>query len=377
MTRRPVGSIRWRKDGVARVELSAGRDPLTGKRNRMSVEVHGTPADAERALAKMLLDIGQLPSGRAMTVREYLDNLYKPSLDGRVRKETRIGYVEKLDNHVIPKLGEMMLAKLEPYVLDRWRDDLVGKMSGTAASNVYRTFSAALNKAVKWRLIDANPLKAVDPPRKKPREIDTLTADEVISYLKAFRGHAIEPVVIVALATGLRPCEVYALTWADIDLGEQTVVVHRGLHQRKSEVWFEPPKSDRSHRTVSLPAWSVEALRPLRGIGPLVSDSQGHMAPTAIARLYKRQVHAESLRYVPMRDLRHTHATLMLEAGVDVVVLSRRLGHSTVSITDQYYLRPKQSSDQAAADAFGKLLASSSGKASKASAGVKKMNVNK
>jgi hypothetical protein len=149
MSRRPVGSIRWRKDGVARVELSAGRDPITGKRNRMSIEVHGTEADAERALAKMLLDIGQLPSGRAMTVREYLDNLYKPSLDGRVRKATRIGYEAKLDAHVTPKLGNIKLTELEPYVLDAWRDDLLKKMSGRSALHVYRAFSTALHRAVK------------------------------------------------------------------------------------------------------------------------------------------------------------------------------------------------------------------------------------
>ena len=80
---------------------------------------------------------------------------------------------------------------------------------------------------------------------------------------------------------------------------------------------------------------------------------------------------SEGLRYVPLRDLRHTHATLMLEAGVDVVVVSRRLGHSTVAITDTHYLRTKRSADQAAASAFDTMLAAASGKASQAAAGGK------
>lgn len=372
MSRRPVGSIRWRAPGHARVELTHGRDPITGKRRRMSEEVHGSEADAERVLAQMLLSIGELPSGRALTVKAYLDDLYLPWLEGRVRKSTRHGYKLKLEQHVIPKLGDVLLRELEPYVLDRWRDELLTKMSGRSALHVYRAFSTALTRAVKWRFLKSNPLAAVDPPRAKIRDLDTLTAKEALAYLKAFQGHELEAMVIVALATGLRCCELYALTWADLDLGEATVSVHRGLHQRKSEVWFEPPKSDRSHRLVSLPGWAVEALKPLRGIGPLAVADGAHMTPTAIARAYRRQALAAKLRYLPMRDLRHTHATLMLEAGVDVVVVSRRLGHSTVAITDQHYLRPKRSADQAAADAFGNLMASAGGKSDLASVGVLK-----
>ena len=360
MSRRPVGAIRWRAPGIARVELQAGHDPVTGKPRRMSRTVHGTDADAERALAAMLLEIGRLPSGGKMTVREFLDNIYKPALEARVRKSTRHGYEAKLDAHVLPALGELPLANLEPYVLDRWRDALIGKMSGRSALHVYRVFSTALNRAVRWRLITNNPLDAVDPPRARVRDMEVLTAKQALDYLKAFQGHVVQPIVIVAIATGLRPCELYALTWQDVDLASAEVTVRRGLHQRKQDAWFEPPKSDRSHRTVTLPAWAVDALKPLRGLGPLVADPQGfegHMRPTDVSRHYRRHAKASKLAYVPLRDLRHTHATLMLEAGVDIVVVSRRLGHSTVAITDLHYLRPKRSADKAAADAFGKLLA--------------------
>lgn len=358
MSRRRLGAIRERSPGVFRVELTAGFDPITGKVRRFSETVHGSDIDAERALARMLLDVGRMPAGRHLSVREFIDDLYKPWLEDRVRKMTRLGYESKLDKHVLPKLGDVVLGELEPYVLDRWRDGLLSKMSGRSALHVYRVFSAALNRAVKWRLIPVNPLAAVDPPRAGVRDLETLSADEALGYLEAFKGHVLEPIVVVALGTGLRPCELAALSWSDIDLAEAEVKVSRGLHERKGEVWIEAPKSDRSHRTVSLPEWCVVLLRPLRALGPLAPHSGTHMPPTMISRLYRAQVASKSLRYVPIRDLRHTHATLLLEAGVDLVVVSRRLGHSTIAITDAHYLRPKRSSDQAAAAALGVLFQS-------------------
>lgn len=322
----------------------------------MSKTIEGSEVAAERALAAMLIEIGEMPSVHDLSVRSFIDDLYKPWLEGHVRRVTRVGYESKLDLWVLPKLGDVRLADLEPYVLDRWRDDLVAKLSGRSALHVYRAFSTALARAVRWRLIKSNPLAAVDPPRASLRDLDTLTAKEALAYLKAFSGHVLEPIVIVAIATGLRPCELYALQWSDLDLAAAELRVSRGMHERKSEVWYEEPKSVRSKRVVSLPAWAVEALKPLRGLGPLVVDSGAPMRPTAVARVYRKFVASKDLRYVPLRDLRHTHATLLLEAGVDVVVVSRRLGHSTIAITDQHYLRPKRSADQAAADAFGALF---------------------
>lgn len=325
----------------------------------MSETVHGSEADAERALARMLLDIGKMASGGNMTLGQYLEDLYIPRMKKQVRRSTAVGYESKLRQHVIPKIGQVTLSDLNAWTLEGWRDDLLDKMSGQSALHVFRVLSRALTKAVAWHRLEVNPMKSVEAPRARLRDFDTLGADEAVKYLKAFTGHILEPVVGIAVATGLRPCELYALAWLDIDLKAGEVTVKRGLHERKSESWFEPPKSERSHRTVSLPGWAVELLKPLRGIGPLVpgDGAEGHARPTEISRMYRKHAQAKKLRYVPLRDLRHTHATLMLEAGVDVVVVSRRLGHSNVTITDKHYLRPKRSSDQAAADKFGQLLA--------------------
>ena len=361
MSRRALGSIRWLSDGVARVEIQNGYDRVTGKPRRLSKTVHGTEADAERALARLLLEIGKLPAGKSLTFGDYFRDLYKPRLEKSVRKSTRRGYVAKIERHVLPRFENVKLEELEPYVLEDWLSELEAKMSGQSALHVYRALNTSLNRAVKWKLLASNPLRAIDAPRADERDLDVLSAKEALAYLEAFRGHELEALIVLSIATGFRPCELYGLEWRDVDLTAKEVRCERGRHQLDGEIYLEDPKSKRSRRVVSLSDWSIEALRPLRGFG-LVSP----LSPAQISYRYRKHVREKELRYLPLRDLRHSHATLLLEAGVEIALVSRRLGHSTIAITDKHYLRPKRSADRKTADAFGELLALESGKSSKA-----------
>jgi len=357
LSRRTLGSIRWLSEGVARVEIQSGYDRVTGKPRRISKVVRGSEADAERALARLTLEIGKLPAGKSLTFGDYFRDLYKPRLEKSVRKSTRRGYVAKIEGHVLPRFDNVKLEDLEPYVLEDWLSDLSAKMSAQSALHVYRALNTSLNRAVKWKLLVANPLRAVDPPKVDERELDVLDAREALAYLEAFRGNELEALIVLSIATGFRPCELYGLEWKDVDLGEKEVRCERGRHQLDGEVYLEDPKSKRSRRVVSLPDYAVEALRPLRGFG-LVTP----LTPAQIVYRYRKHVREKELRYLPLRDLRHSHATLLLEAGVEIALVSRRLGHSTIAITDKHYLRPKRSADRKSADSFGELLALARGK---------------
>lgn len=352
MSRRAVGSIRWLRDGVARVEVASGYHPVTGKRRRLSEVVHGSERDAEAALARLLLAIGKVPEAD-VTVRQYLEGMYLPHVRKRVRARTADGYRSKLETHVIPVLGSTRLAALTPYQLDAWLDGVAG--SPRTRLHAYRVLSAALNAAVRWRLLDHSPLRAVEPPKVGRKRPETLSADEARQYLDAFAGHSLEPLIILALAAGLRRSELAALTWADIDLGAATVRVERGHHDHGGEVLVEPPKSWTSARTVSLPSWAVDALRPLRGLGPIVVEDGQAMPPKHVTAIYRREVDRRGLRHVQLKNLRHTHACLLLDAGVDLYTVSRRLGHSTVAVTEAYYVTPGEDADRRAADALGGL----------------------
>ncbi|NLE21342.1 MAG: tyrosine-type recombinase/integrase, partial [Actinobacteria bacterium] len=124
------------------------------------------------------------------------------------------------------------------------------------------------------------------------------------------------------------------------------------LHDHKGEVLEELPKSVTSARSVALPAWAVTCLKPLRGLGPLVTEDGEPMRPWRISWLYERRVREAELRRVQFKNLRHSHACLLLDAGVDLYTVSRRLGHSTVAVTESHYVRPSERADRAAAEAL-------------------------
>lgn len=335
MSRRSTGSITQKRPGVWRVVVSVGRDPITGKRARMVRTVEGTKRQAERELAGMLVDAGSPGAARSsLTVETYLLGHYLPSL--QVRRRTADGYESKIRVHVLPYLGRVKLSALTAYDVARWQQKL--EQAGVGAHtrrHAYRVLRQALRRAMKLGLVTHDVGEAVDPPRLPDRELEVLDVQTFNAYLDAFAGHELEALVVLAGATGMRRSELAGLTWSDVDLDEATVRVERGKHETAGgHVWIEPPKSKRSRRTIDLPSWAVEALRPLRGVGEITA-----LSPLEITRAYRQHVEACGLPYVPLRDLRHTHATLLLEAGAPLDVVSRRLGHSGTAITDQVYVR--------------------------------------
>lgn len=354
--RRDLGTIRETSPGTWVVQASLGRDPVSGKRRRPTRTVRGSRREAERALARIYAEAGAV-DGAAITLREYLDSMYLPHLRERVKSgELRIrtvdGYAEKLDAYVVPVLGSKKLTGLRPYDLDRWLAGLSDKgLSPRTRLHAYRVLSTALVTAVRWRLMPSNPLAAVTAPSVKRTAPVVLSASQANDYLDAFKGHELEPIVAIALGIGLRRSELCALEWSDIDMKTGTVSITKGRHERGCKVWTEPPKSENSRRIVVLPKWALETIRPYVGLGPIV----GALTPDQVSTRYRKHVTDSGLPWCPLKNLRHSYATIALASGVDLAVVSRILGHSTIAITDGFYLAPGLEAYVKAAEKMGEL----------------------
>ena len=375
---RHSGHIRERSPGAFELRYSLGTDPATGKRRVATVTLRGSRKEAERELRRLLraLDTREHVDPSRITVREWLST-WLDATRAEVAPKSAERYSEIVNNFLAPALGNLQLAKLAAvYIQDAYngwasggrRDGKAGGLAPLTRRHIHRILSSALARAVEQQLIARSPCDVFRKrlPKVERREMATLTAEQSARLLAAVRHSHIYWPVLIALATGARRGEVLAIRWRNVDLDRRTVRIVESLEQTQSGLRFKSPKTDRA-RAVTLPSFTVDELRRLKqeqaesllmlGVRqtgdtlvcarrdgePLQPQSLTHEFPRFLARL-------KDFPRVRFHDLRHSHATQLLLAGVHPKVAQERLGHSTVTTTLDLYSHVTATMQEDAAD---------------------------
>jgi integrase len=330
-----------------------------GKRKSFSETFKGTKSEAEKQLTKKLgaLDNGTLNTNSKQTLNEYLDLWLETIAKPRLHRRTFGDYKDLMRLHVRDSLGSIKLSDLKAIHIQKLYGELQTekKLAARRVRYVHAVLSSALRKAVELDILSRNVAKLVQLPKQTKKEMDVLTEDECGLFLDALKGERLETMFSLALATGLRPEEYLALQWKDVDFDKQTASVRRAvIRLPKSKWYFSEPKTKSSRRTLPLPVTLVKELRTHRRkqneerlkLGAawqnhdLVFPSEVGTPSTHsnITQVYKRVLKNAELRTsLRLYDLRHSHATLLLKAGVHAKVVSERLGHSTIALTLDVY----------------------------------------
>jgi integrase len=285
-------------------------------------------------------------------------------------------YGELIDAQIIPHLGAIALQKLKPAHIAGWHDTLIksgGKdgrpLSSRTVGHAHRVLHRALTRAAETELVSRNVASIIKPPKVDDTEIESLKADEIELVLKALKGHALEPIAVLALSSGARRGEILALDWGHVDLETGTIKIDRSLEQTKAGLRFKTPKTRNSRRLVSLPPIAVDALRAHRrrqlelrlalGQGKPERDAfvfsvydGSAIAPNNLSRDWRRFVLARKLPAISFHGLRHSHVSALIAGGVDVLTVSRRIGHASPVVTMKVYAHLFSETDKAAATAI-------------------------
>lgn len=352
--RSSLGSVKMDAYGSWRVRVDLGRDPQTGKRMSSERRVRGTRRDADAELTRMLVAAGEAPaSASRVRLGDYIDDVYLPYVRGRLRPDTVAGYERDIERYIRPALGPVPLCDLDGSGVESM---LAAVGSPGARLAAYKTLRQVLHHARRHRVVQWVATDAVEQPKVPHYEPCVLDARQAAAVLEAFRGDPVEPAILLALGCGLRRSEICALDWEDVDVEAMAVRVGSSYTVVRGEGHEDEPKTPTSRRVVSIPqgfAARLAEIRPDGASGPMLpGEGGGRMHPDSLSHRYADVCDAAGCHWTSLKNLRHSHATIMLEAGVDVVTVSRRLGHSSVSITDRFYLRPRRAKDVAAADAF-------------------------
>ena len=370
------GSIRRRGKRSWQIRFDEGVD-ATGRRKTRSLTVKGRRQDAQRELTRLVAaaDAGTLPEPSKATVAEYL----REWLDGPhdLSPKTAERYKELAELQIIPHLGNKALRQLKPHEVGNWHNTLLTSgakngqpLAARTVGHAHRVLRRALQIAVENEVLARNVASIKSPPTVEEDEVEILTAEQMTVVIDKLVGHPLYEIVVIALATGMRRGELLALRLSDLDLDAATISVDRSLEETKAGLRFKLPKTKRGRRTISLPPDAVAVLREHRrklletrlalGLGKPDSEMLifGELdgSPTPPNRVTRRWLDAcVSLNFprIHFHALRHTHASALIAAGVDVAMVSRRLGHKNPIVTLNIYAHLFKRDDSAAADAIG------------------------
>jgi integrase len=379
------GNLTRRGKSSWRIKFDLGRDP-TGARKIQYHTYRGTRREAQGKLAELIASVGggSYVEPSKTTVAEFVRaRVEQWEAAGDISARTAQRYRQLLENQIVPHLGTKALQKLRPLDIEGWHTALrtsgkVRGQGGVAARTIghaHGVLSKALSEAAKNELVSRNVCKVEAPP--KVSSSDMVIVHDVPSLVDRLRGSRLYVPAMVALFTGARLSEVLALKWGRVDLDRKVAQVREALEQTKAHgIRFKPPKSKAGRRDITLPDILVDVLREHRktqlelqmrlGAGRLPDDAllfanlEGKpRSPNAISEAWADFAKSIDMPAVTFHALRHTHASQLIDAGVDIVTVAGRLGHAGPNVTLKTYAHLFQKDDGKAAAAINAALGAS------------------
>lgn len=301
----------------------------------------------------------------SLTVSQLFDE-YKEHLKYEIRASSLEKKISNYNNHLV-SLANYKISKLSVKILNNWKKEINEKTTKKGEplklktkQNAYKEFRAMLNYAVKMEYLAVNPLKKIDNFRdayQQKKEINYYTADEFKQFIAAALTVAQQRNYYdfyvffnIAYFTGCRKGEIHALQWSDIN--GINLSITKSLNQKlKTGDVITPPKNESSNRTLQMPAPLIAILNEHKqrqqiyckqikkrwtdkmficGLDTPLRDTSLEYENTKYAKL-------ANLHHIRIHDFRHSHASLLVNNNINILEVSRRLGHSNIEMTLNTY----------------------------------------
>jgi integrase len=376
------GHLRRRGERSWELKFDVGTN-TAGKRRISYVSFKGTRREAQAKLAELLAAIGkgEYVEPSKTTVAEFVRaRVDQWEAAGDISARTAQRYRQLVENQIVPRLGAKVVQKLRPLDIEEWHTTLrnggrVRGKGGVAARTIghaHRILGKALRDAGRNGLVSRNVVSEQSAPKVAADEM--VIVQDLAALVDKLTGFRLRVPAMVALFTGMRLSEVLALRWSRVDLDAKVVQVREALEQTKAfGVRSKQPKSRAGRRDVTLPEILVEALREHRkaalelrmqlGIGKLPDDAllfadidDNPLSPNAVSAAWADFAKNIGMPQITFHALRHSHASQLIDAGVDIVTISKRLGHAKPDITLRIYAHLFQKDDGKAAAAINAAL---------------------
>lgn len=346
---RGTGSIYQRGDSYVAQIFDGYKEDGKPRYRQVRAKTH---AEAVKALndfnARIALGTPIL-EGRSPTLDRWLDMWLNDHIKPNREPMTLRFYKLYVDRYIKPHLGRTDIRRIRAVDVTRLLAMLEEKgATKTTLSAVRRTLRAAMTVAMKHGLCGDNPVSKTFAPRVRRKPKVFFNAEQIQALLSALQGSPIENLVKFTLATGLRIGEATAVRWDNVDFSRQTVLVDAQLQRFGKKLQLKPLKTEKGVRTMPLLGHSLDALtsekarqvmepyeNPLRLV--FLNPWGRPMDPKFVNVCLHEALNAAKLAPTGMHSLRHSAATFLLMAGLNMHQVSRYLGHSQIALTSNLY----------------------------------------
>jgi integrase len=355
--------------------IEAGKD-ANGKRTRKK-RSFDTKKEAKMAMAEALIEVQNNRNTKKnvnITVGEYLTYWLENYAKNNTKPKTFAEYNKIVKTHLQTSLGHINLHELKSIQLQNYYKEKLNGLSAQSVTHHHRVLSKALNDAIDWEFIEKNVAKGAKPPRPSKREMNTFTVEQLNFLLKTAKEKTpvFYPIIYAATHTGMRKSELIGLSWKNVDFQTQRLYIRQTITEANGKYFFNSIPKNEKPRGIKLTAELGKLLKSLKmehekqnrilgdGFNPydlVFCNTKGNiMAPSEISRALKRAIKAANLPDIRFHDLRHSHATILLQANVHPKIVSARLGHSKIQVTMDTYSHLTDSIEGIAVDTLDTLL---------------------
>lgn len=362
-----TGSISQRKDGKWQGRINLGKD-INGKRKQKYFY-----GDTEKEVKKKLKDY--FLSGEKynasniakMTLEEFLVDWLENILTNTLKPKSYAIKEYIIKQQIVPRIGLLQIHSIVASDIQQMINDMVKEdLSYSTIKKTYDTLNQRFKLAINQEQVNKNPTLGVILPKqknKKNSEIQYFSEEQCKQLIQEARRtyknkniYRLGELIPFLIFTGLRLGEVAALEWGDVDFENKTLRINKNVVEVKSKdtgkyilLKQDSTKTDSSTRIIPLSNSAIECLKKLKEINGdnkfiFASQTGKYVSPSNFDRMFRGI--QKALKYetiLGVHSLRHTFATLMLNKGIDVKIVSELLGHSNVSVTYNIYIHTIQS----------------------------------
>ena len=372
--RRGRGSIIKRGN---RYSIIVNSQDSSGNRTREWESGFTTKRQAESRLGELLAQIetGLNIKASHTTFGRFLNEWLEHYVSKRVRGSTMDGYRQRA-KHIVHGLGNVNIVDLRPDHLIEYYDFKLSDLSASTITKHHHLIVDCLSDAVKWNLVARNVGIAVEPPRAHKKEMRALSVSEIQRFLDNCTTEPWQAIFHTLIWTGIRRSELLGLQWNDLELDIAVMGIRRSLVRLQNGTYVtEEPKTSSGTRSLDLAPSTCLLLKehranheqavdllgiPFSEANPVFGHPDGTpRPPSTVTQQFRRIASRVGLPGVRLHDLRHTHASLMLQQGTDIKTISTRLGHSSVAFTMDTYAHLLPGMQKAAMERFEEAFANS------------------